>query len=85
MWIRLLKPYAVSYPPRTEPVGSIHSVGGPKGAQLVASGIAEETLSPPEHARAPTDLRSDDRKQTKLDRTRAIELLVRAGEVSRRK
>ena len=48
MWIRLKKPYAVFYPPRLEPAGSVHSVGGPRGVSLVAAGIAEVTAEPPE-------------------------------------
>jgi hypothetical protein len=48
MWIRLKKPYAVTFPGRTEPAGSVHSVGNPKGQKLIAAGIAEKTLSPRE-------------------------------------
>jgi hypothetical protein len=48
MWIRLLQPQAVFYPSRVEPAGSVHSIGTPRGAQLVAAGIAEETAKPPE-------------------------------------
>lgn len=48
MWIRLKEPYAFFYPPRVEPAGSVVSIGGPGGAQLVAAGIAEETAKPPE-------------------------------------
>jgi hypothetical protein len=48
MWIKLLRPYAVFYPPRVESAGSIHSIGTPRGASMVAAGIAEETAKPPE-------------------------------------
>jgi hypothetical protein len=48
MWIRMLQPHAVFFPGRPEPAGSIVSIGGPKGAALVAAGIAEPAAQPPE-------------------------------------
>jgi len=42
MNIRLIKPFAVFFPNRVEPEGSCHSIGAPRGRQLVAEGIAVE-------------------------------------------
>lgn len=35
MWIRLLEPCALFFPAQVEPVGSVHSVGDPRGRKLV--------------------------------------------------
>jgi hypothetical protein len=69
MWIKLLRPHAVFYPPRVEPAGSIVSVGGPKGAGLVAAGIAEPAAQPPDidDARVPELRDSDDAQLTKTE------------------
>jgi hypothetical protein len=48
MFIKLLRPTACFYPPRTEPAGSIVSIGGPRGAALIAAGIAEPAAQPPD-------------------------------------
>lgn len=86
MWIRLKKSYALVYPPRVEPAGSVHSVGGPRGAELIRRGIAEETTEPPEQDVTARNVRNKRGAQpAKLDRARAIEILVKAAEVSRRK
>src|SRR6516165_6917675 len=50
MWIKLSKPCACFYPPRTEPAGSIVSIGSPRGAALIAAGIAEPAVEPPDVA-----------------------------------
>jgi hypothetical protein len=46
--VKLLRPHACFYPPRTEPAGSIVSIGGPRGAALIAAGIAAPAAQPPE-------------------------------------
>jgi hypothetical protein len=43
----LLRPHACFYPPKFEPAGSIVSIGGPRGAALIAAGIAEPAAEPP--------------------------------------
>jgi hypothetical protein len=40
--------HALFYPPRVEPAGSVHSIGDPRGAQLVAAGLAVPAAQPPE-------------------------------------
>ena len=44
----LTQPYALFFPGRVESAGSVHSIGGPRGAQLVAAGIAEPAAQPPD-------------------------------------
>jgi hypothetical protein len=48
MWVRLNEPCALFYPARVEPAASVHSIGDPRGAQLVRSGVAETVAQPPE-------------------------------------
>jgi hypothetical protein len=43
MWIKLLQAHPVFYPSRSESVGSVHSIGDPKGRALVAAGVAEKS------------------------------------------
>ena len=57
MWIKLLRPHACFYPPRIEPPGSIVSIGGPRGAALIAAGIAEAAAQPPEVSEADIGVR----------------------------
>ena len=42
MIISLLRPFPVFFPSTIEPAGSVHSIGSPRGKQLVAEGIAVE-------------------------------------------
>ena len=46
MWIKLLRPHACFYPPRLESTGTIVSIGGSKGAALIAAGAAEPAATP---------------------------------------
>ena len=42
MNIRLIKPFAVFFPSRIEPRDTVHSIGGPRGQELIREGIAVE-------------------------------------------
>jgi|AmaraimetP72IA01_FD_contig_51_4350710_length_551_multi_5_in_0_out_0_1 hypothetical protein len=50
MYIRLLQARSIFYPPRVEPAGSVHSIGDPRGAQLIAAGLAEPAVPPDDNA-----------------------------------
>ena len=44
MWIKLLQACPVFF--RTEPVGTVISIGNPRGKELIAAGIAEPSSEP---------------------------------------
>jgi hypothetical protein len=71
MWIRLLRPHSCFYPPRIELVGSIVSIGSPRGAALIAAGIPEPAVEPP-------DIGADENRGAGIENNIGVSALVAA-------